>query len=644
MANYKLSHTGAEIDEAVGKALAQTPISPITKTSDMTKEVGIDSNGNLFSQPDPLATHIAQGAMSSADKIKLDALNESHIKGLRVLCVGDSITAGQGMTTATRWANVMATQHNWTLTVQAAGGISMSNYYYRENDQTEAGIVSRIDYIAQMEQKPDLVIVWGGHNDTSYRHSPLGSFDDIPTTDNKGVLPTKADRYSFKGSIRYISEVVHTYAPQATLVILTREWTSLTPSKLQVPSGTADTNIMFDEAIREGADRYGYVCIPMGLCGITPFTKGNLTSDGVHPNDAGTRMIVKYLSSELNKIYYIYGIQTVSVTGVSLNKTSTSIRVGQTETLTATVTPQDATIKTVNWTSNNQSVATVNSSGEVTAVSNGNATITATTQDGGFTASCSVSCVTEVVSVTGVSLNTRSLSLTIGESYDLVATITPSNATNQNITWISSDDQTIDVLSNNGHITALNVGSGTVTVKTEDGNFTDTCSVTISPAQNYYVLEALNSQTHSEWTFSSLLGAQYFAFDGTNSIAQLQGKTISKLACGTNNSFSGTAFTVNLFDIDLSSGSTPPPSEWTAIDSHTFSGVTSEQKLEWTGLNITVQPNHTIGINSTSGAATFKDNGGSNLIGLETHYYDNAAATTSTAITINSYDFYVNAN
>ena len=80
---------------------------------------------------------------------------------------------------------------------------------------------------------------------------------------------------------------------------------------------------------------------------------------------------------------------TVPVTGVTLNKTSTSLYVGDTETLTPTITPDNATNKNLTWSSDTPSVASVNN-GVVTAVAPGTATITATTVDGGFTATCTV--------------------------------------------------------------------------------------------------------------------------------------------------------------------------------------------------------------------------------------------------------------
>ena len=83
------------------------------------------------------------------------------------------------------------------------------------------------------------------------------------------------------------------------------------------------------------------------------------------------------------------GSDPVSVTGITLNTNSTSVQVGSTVSLTASVAPSNATNKGVSWTTSNSSIATV-SDGVVTGVSEGTATITATTSDGGFTATCDV--------------------------------------------------------------------------------------------------------------------------------------------------------------------------------------------------------------------------------------------------------------
>ena len=85
-----------------------------------------------------------------------------------------------------------------------------------------------------------------------------------------------------------------------------------------------------------------------------------------------------------------YNDKVVSVTGVSLNESSITLDVGGSKTLAATVTPENATNKKVRWTSDNETVATVSEDGVVTAVAGGTAVITATTHDGLFTASCTV--------------------------------------------------------------------------------------------------------------------------------------------------------------------------------------------------------------------------------------------------------------
>ena len=164
------------------------------------------------------------------------------------------------------------------------------------------------------------------------------------------------------------------------------------------------------------------------------------------------------------------------VTGVSLDNSSITLTVGSTQTLTATVTPADALNKSVTWSSSNTSVATVSSYGVVTAKAVGNATITVTTSDGGKTATCAVT--VTPISVTGVSLNKSSLTLYENDSETLVATVTPSNATNKSVTWSSSNTSVASV-SSSGKVTALAAGSAVITVTTSDGNKKATCSVTV---------------------------------------------------------------------------------------------------------------------------------------------------------------------
>ena len=172
----------------------------------------------------------------------------------------------------------------------------------------------------------------------------------------------------------------------------------------------------------------------------------------------------------------------IKVTGVTLDKQTLSILLdsGETKTLVATVAPADAADKRISWASSDESIATVNENGVVTAVAAGTTTITVTTIDGGYTATCEVTVVTETIAATGVSLNKTELSLNPKSAPEaLTAVIAPADATNTKVNWESSDE-TVATVNENGVVTAVAIGEATITVTTEDGGFTATCTVTVS--------------------------------------------------------------------------------------------------------------------------------------------------------------------
>ena len=162
----------------------------------------------------------------------------------------------------------------------------------------------------------------------------------------------------------------------------------------------------------------------------------------------------------------------VEVASVSLNKSSIELIEGESFTLTATVSPSNATDKTITWTSSNTAIATV-SGGNVTAVKEGSASITAAC--GGKTASCAVTVNKKTIPVSSVTLNKTSLTLVEGESFKLTATVSPSDATDPTVTWSSSDPSVATV--SGGEVTAVKPGSATVTAKS--GDKSATCAVTV---------------------------------------------------------------------------------------------------------------------------------------------------------------------
>ena len=130
----------------------------------------------------------------------------------------------------------------------------------------------------------------------------------------------------------------------------------------------------------------------------------------------------------------------------------------------------------VTWSSGNTAVATVNSAGLVTAVAGGSATITGTTASGSFTAT---STVTVSFAVSGVSVSPSSITLQPTQTTQLIKTITPANAANQNVTW-GSNNTSIASVDNNGTVTAIAEGTATVTVTTVDGSFTAQAQITVN--------------------------------------------------------------------------------------------------------------------------------------------------------------------
>ena len=178
----------------------------------------------------------------------------------------------------------------------------------------------------------------------------------------------------------------------------------------------------------------------------------------------------------------------VPVTGVTLDKTSYTFTATGTLQLTATVQPTDATTQVVAWTSSAPAVATVDNNGLVTATGNGDAIITATTQDGAKTATCDI---TVAIAVTGVTLDRSEVTLSAGNLTDcLLATVMPANALNKNVKWSSSVPSIVQV-SDNGQIMPLGSGSAIITATTEDGNFEDACTVTVAGNIKAYTFEPL---------------------------------------------------------------------------------------------------------------------------------------------------------
>lgn len=163
---------------------------------------------------------------------------------------------------------------------------------------------------------------------------------------------------------------------------------------------------------------------------------------------------------------------TVYVTGITLSQTAATLTVGQSLQLTSTITPSNATDKTVSWTSSNTSVATVTSEGYVVAKAAGSATITCSANDGsGKKATCSITVTSNdpEVAVTSVRVAPWSITLKVGGTKQLTPQITPNDATNKTVTWTSANPSVASV-SSTGLVTAKSAGVTIITCKANDGS------------------------------------------------------------------------------------------------------------------------------------------------------------------------------
>jgi len=162
---------------------------------------------------------------------------------------------------------------------------------------------------------------------------------------------------------------------------------------------------------------------------------------------------------------------------VKASPDSAEVSVGMTTQLTATVSPYNASNKTVNWSSNNTTIATVSSEGTVKGISAGSAIITCTTEDGRFEDSSLITI--KAILVTSISVTPETASVNVGETIQLKANISPFNATNKTVNW-KSNNPSVATISTTGIVLGIEEGSATMIATSENGGYSDSCLVAVS--------------------------------------------------------------------------------------------------------------------------------------------------------------------
>lgn len=162
--------------------------------------------------------------------------------------------------------------------------------------------------------------------------------------------------------------------------------------------------------------------------------------------------------------------RTIPVSSITLDKSEASLTIGETLQLTATLLPEEATDKSVTWSSSDEKVATVTAEGLATAVGIGKVVITATTNDGtSLSATCEITVLPVYVASVTLNYTEYAIETTKTKTLQLTSTVLPDNATDKSLTWETSDD-TVATVSDTGLVTIWKAGYALITATANDGS------------------------------------------------------------------------------------------------------------------------------------------------------------------------------
>lgn len=399
--------------------------------------------------------------------------------GKRMVCVGDSITAGSG-TTQTYWSMLESILGLSKMTGMGVGGscVSAKSDYGTGNSP----LINRYTSIPEA----DLITIFMGTNDWGHE-TPMGTIDD--TTD-----------VSFYGALNVIIPGLITKYPNARIVWITPMHrygfgtSKITGQRFtydHLPNGRGHTLKDYVDAIKEVCARWSVPVIDLySMSGLHPYIaahKSTYMPDGLHPNKAGHEKMAYLIAKWLQIYANIEIVSTDPVVGVTLDITSTPLSVGKTITLTASILPITANNKNITWSIKEGSAycsiqSSTNSNCVVKGVADGKAIIVAKTEDGGFTAQCELQVTSKAIAVTGINASPSEASVAIDGTITLTAQLVPNSASNQNVSWLIVSGTEYVSISPNGlncTVQGLSQGNATISVTSQDGNFTYECDVTV---------------------------------------------------------------------------------------------------------------------------------------------------------------------
>ena len=318
------------------------------------KEFRTGSTASYKELTDNNFTDVEKAKLAALSDSTLGSENISVFNGLTASFYGDSLTQKD--------SHYTKGYHSW---IQDILGLASYNNYgvggYKVSD-----VYNKVNSI---NDTADIIFVMCGVNDQTFS-VVLGEWGDT-TTDTT------------YGAFYCLCNLLKTKYPTKPIIFITPHY------QTKYPHSSGITSYEVAEAMKKTCDKFSIPCYDNRvMSGIYSTNLSIFTTDNCHWNDKGHEMVGKNLARwVIDNVRYVYGAKasTETDTGISLSKTELYLSRGTYETLTVYGTNQNVT-----WNSSNTSIATVNKDGVVTGVKDGTVTITATTEDGSYTATCVV--------------------------------------------------------------------------------------------------------------------------------------------------------------------------------------------------------------------------------------------------------------
>lgn len=239
-----------------------------------------------------------------------------------------------------------------------------------------------------------------------------------------------------------------------------------------------ETDIAFDNYVFAGCSSLGEIQFPESTTAIGDYMF-NGCSDSMNVACFSTSIIYEKAVGTIKNVVTI-----VPVESISFKKTEISTTDRQSVALTPVISPANATDTSVSWFVNHPEIASVDENGFVTIKESGEFTVTATTNDGKYTASCDI---VSTIPVRGIQLEDSEIDVYAGDKITMHYTFEPFDATNSNVSFLTSDE-TVANVSPDGEISIKKPGNAVVTVTTEDGGYISSCTIN---AEEYISVEEI---------------------------------------------------------------------------------------------------------------------------------------------------------